>query len=272
MRHSVTAIEGNVYADSFGYLLGSYFGAYDYTATSGGNPTTYAFSGNNSGNAQPTPYLFYDYNPGNSNTRVLARAIVTDLSIKADPGSWLSYSGSIMAFASGVVSNPATIPPVFSSFKAIPSRVGYATIGGTAQYKVTSYELSLKRGESGPIDTLQGIQDPLTIFVGPVQCTAKTAMVVDDDVQLLNYLNGSQPSFSVTVLQGATTAANGVKIQNTLANYESTKVGQVGKAYVTLDTSYTAVANTTDASTAGGGKSPVMVTLSVGTTTGSTTY
>lgn len=272
MRHATLGLEGDVFADSFGYLLASYFGAYDYSATGGSLPTTYAFSQLNTGNAQPTPYLYYDYNPATSNTRVLAKAVVSDLTVKADPGGALGHTTNIMAFASGVVANPATIPPAYSAFKIVPSWKGSVSIGGTFTGKVQNYELSLKRADAGPINTLQGIQDPIAIFVGAAQCSVKTTIVVDDDVQLLNYINGSQPSFKLTATQGATTAANGITVQNTLANYENVKVAQTGGAYVTIDVPFTAIANSTDASTAGAGLSPCKFTLSTGTTTGATLY
>ena len=96
--------------------------------------------------------------------------------------------------------------------------------------------------------------------------------MVDDDVQLLNYLNGSQPSFKLTCYNGTGTAQNGIIVQNTKANYDKVKVVQNGKAYIVLDVPYTALSNSTDKSTAGGGLSPVLLTLATGTTTGSTLY
>jgi hypothetical protein len=266
------SLDGDIFADSFGYLLSSFFGAYDYTGTSGGNPSTYAFSPLNTGTAQPTPYLFYQYNPGNNNTRVFAKSVVSDIQIKVDPGGLLGHSTKIMSFASGVVANPGTIPPAFSSFAVIPSRVATVSIGGTVTPKTLSYELTLKRDNFGEIPTLQGIQDPYAIFAGPANADVKATLVVDDDVQLLNYINGSKPSFTLTALQGATSAVNGIKIQITKLNYNSpTKIVQDG-GYVKLDIPATAIANSTDKSTAGGGLSPCLITLSTGTTTGSTLY
>lgn len=273
MRRAHLSLDGSVFADSFGYILGSYFGAYDYVGTTGSNPTTYAFSQLNTGNAQPPNYLFYYYNPGNGNTRVLANSVCSDFTVKADPGALLTHSSNIMSFASGVVANPATIPPAYSTFTTIPSRVAFATIGGTVTPKVESYELSCKRGEFGPIETLAGIQDPLDIFAGPNQVTVKATLIVDDDVQLLNYLQGSQPAFLLTALQGTTTGINGLKIQTTKANYEKAKIVPPGsKGWVELEVPYTAIANSTDKSTAGGGLSPVLVTLSTATAVGATLY
>jgi hypothetical protein len=272
MRNADLSLAGPIFPDSFGYILSSFFGAYDYTATAGGNPTTYAFSPLNTSNGQPPPYLVYIYNPANSNTRVFAKAVCSDLTIKLDPGALATYTSTWKSFASGVVANPGTIPPTFSSFTALPSRVGGTTIGGTVTGKLESAEYSFKREEFAPIFTLQGVQDPLALFSGPVACTAKTVIIPDDDVQFLNYINQSQPAMVVTATIGATTAANGIKIQTTKSNYETVKVVQTGKAYVTLDVPFTAIANSTDKSTAGGGLSPALVTLSTGTVGTATLY
>ena len=123
------------------------------------------------------------------------------------------------------------------------------------------------------IPTLQGIQEHLTIFAGRASLAGKMSLTIDDDVQLLNYINASQPTLLFTINQGTGTAANGVKVQITKANYDSpTKVIQKGKAYVTLEVPFTAKANSTDKSTAGGGLSPCLVTLSTGTATGTALY
>lgn len=273
LRKSAIVLGGSIFADTFGYVLSSFFGAYDYSATGGGNPTTYAFSPLNTGSTQPTNYHWYDYNPGNSNTRIFAGTKVEQLQIKVDPGALATWTANIQGFSSGVVANPGTIPPAYSSVMAIPSRVGLLTIGGTATAKLLAFEATLKRDQFEMIPTVQGIQDYLQSFAGPAQVTGKFTVVVDDDVQLLNYLNRSQPALALTLNQGATTAVNGVKLQMTKTNYDNpTKVLQKGKAFVVLEVPFTAVANSTDKSTAGAGLSPALVTLSTGTTTGATLY
>lgn len=270
MQQSDITIGGNVYADSFGYVLSNFMGAYDYTATSGSNPTTYAFSPNNGGNGQPTNYVYYFFNPGGANCRAFAGSKVEELSLKADPGSFVSWTAKIQGFASGVVPTPT---PSYSAFTALPGRVGFPSLGGTATAKVISFDIQLKRDQSGPIPTFMGRKDPLAIFVGPAICSGTFVVVTDDDVQLLNYLNGSQPAALFTFLQGTGTAANGITLQMTKCNYDSgTKAVPKGKAWVELTVPFKSVANTTDASTAGGGKSPLLATLSTGTTTGTTLY
>lgn len=268
------AFDGDLFPDSFGYIASSFFGAYDYTATSGTTPTQYAFSPLNTGNGQPPPYLVYIYEPGNSNTRVYAKSVCSDLTLKFDPGALAGYSATIKAFASGVVANSATVPPTFTAFTPLPSRVATVSTNSVVTGKVETAEYTFKRQAFGEIFTLQGIQDPLAIFSGPVSVSCKASMIVDDDVELLRYINQSQLPFLLTARIGQGTAAtdNGVTVQCTKANYEAVKIMNTGKAWVTIDLPFTAIANTTDATTAGGGSSPVKLTLSTKTTGTSTLY
>lgn len=280
MRGGKVTFDGDLFADTFGYFLGCLMGSYDYTATTGGNPTKYAFSPKNvsGSNDQPPNYLFYVYNPagasgGAGTTRVFAVSSVIDLTVKIDPAALMTYTVNIQAYASGLVANPGTLPPTFSSFTPVPSRVASASLDSTNTQLVESAEITFKREEAGPIMTIQGIQDPLEIFVGPLTVTGKITMVMNDETQLKYYLNGTQSkSLTLTANQGSGTAANGLTVQVTKPNWEQVKVLQQGKAYVQVELPFTAIANTTDASTAGSGLSPAKVTLSTGTTTGATQY
>jgi hypothetical protein len=269
MRNSDFTLDGDLFADEFGYILGSFFGAYDYTGTSGGNPTTYAFSPQNTGTGQPTPYLFYDYNPGANQTYVVAKAVIGDLTIKFDPAALTQWTAVGKGFAIGPVATPTQS---FSNFTPVAARVGGTTIGGTITPDLATAEFSFKREEFGEVNTIQGIQDPLAIFSGPVSLAAKFSIVQADATQDLNYVNGSQPSFDVKAVKGLTTAQNGVQVHCSSANYDSVKIVQTGKSYVVLDGGFHGLATTADASTAGGGYSPSKITLSVGTNTGATLY
>ena len=338
------SLDGALFPDTFGYLLSSFFGAYDYTATASTVPTQYTFSPYNKTNGQPNSILLYDYNPAGGaagqtagNTRVYANFVVSDLAIKFAPGAVVEYTATAKSFASGVVTNPGTIPPSFSTFTPLPARTTTVSMGqtltgcssvttantcdstaglqagmsltflsGTAgafpagttvssitdathfvssaaaspalstaivsassiTAKVENADYTFKRQAFAEIWTLNGTQDPMDMFGGPVSVSVKTSLVVDDDVQLNNYILQSQPSFTLTARTGVGVAAtdNGITIQCSQANYESVKLMQHGKPYVILDVPFQAIANTTDKTTAGGGLSPVKVTLSTKTT------
>ena len=275
MRVGNISLEGDLFADEFGWILGSFFGAYDYTATSGSNPTTYAFSPQNTGNGQPTPYIFYNYNPGDNTVSMYAKSIISDLTITMDPSALMKWTASGMSFARAVVPAPTAANALavgFSAFKPVPGRLGATTIGGSATGLVENATYTFKRNEFAPIYTLQGVQDPLALFSGPVTLSVKTSIVMTDDVVYNDYINITQPTWEVSAIAGATSAQNGIDIKTQLANLEDVTVTQTGKAYVYLDANFTALANTTNASTAGTGYSPALVTISVGTNTGSTLY
>lgn len=272
MRVAGISLEGDLFPDEFGWLCGSFFGAYDYTGTSGSSPTTYAFSPNNTGNGQPTPYVFYNYNPGDQTLSIYAKAVISDLTVAFDPAALTKWTASGMAFARGVITSPSASTALavgFSSFKPLPSRYGAVTIGGTYTGLVETSTYTFKREEFAPIYTLQGIQDPLALFSGPVSLAVSASVVMTDDTIYNDYINLTQPTWNLTAITGTGTAQNGIQIHNNLANLEDVKVTQTGKAYVYLSGGFTALANTTDASTAGTGYSPAKVTLSVGTNTGS---
>ena len=273
----------SVGTNSFVYYTGaSVSGAPTVTGASVSTPNAYRFSPQNSGNGQPSSYIFWDFNPGNSNLRCYAKSVVSDLTIKLDPAALTNYTATGMALASGVVAGTGataaaaasvTVPtPSFSSFTPVAARVGGTTLGGTVNPDMLTCEFALKRDEFGPVNTLEGIQDPLSIFSGPVECTAKWEMVQADDTQLNAYIQQTQPTFQVAAVKGTGTAANGVWFHNNQANYEAVKVAQTGKAYVTLAGGHTAIANTTDASTAGTGYSPISLTISTATSGTSSLY
>jgi hypothetical protein len=271
MRVGGITLEGDLFPDEFGWLCGSFFGAYDYTGTGGGSPTTYAFSPQNGGNGQPTPYIFYFYNPGDNTVAVYAKAVISDLSITFDPAALTKWTASGMSFARGVIAAPTAANALavgFSNFKPLASRQAAVTINSVYTGVTESLTYAFKREQFGPVYTLQGIQDPLALFSGPVSLNVKSDLVMVDDVIYNDYINISQPTFEVSALTGSGTGQKGIDIHCQLANFEDIKVAPKG-AYMNLSGSFTGLANTTDASTAGGGYSPALVTLSVGTVTGS---
>lgn len=269
LRWSNFVLEGTLFADEFGYILEAFFGAYDYTA---GPPVVYAFSPLNTGNGQPASYLFYDYNPGGATTRVFSKAVLSDLTIKFEPGALTTWTATGRAFASGVVTTPSV--PTFSTFTPVAAWNGSVTVGGTITPSFESAEFVFKREQFKEVPTLQGIQDPLIPgFSGPVSLNVKCSVVQPGNETLLNnYINISQPTFDLKANKGTGTGVNGLEIHCNVANFEDLKVVQTGKSFVTLDLPFTALANTSDASTAGGGYSPAKLTLTTGTAGTSTQY
>ena len=266
MRIGKLSIDGDFFPDTAGYFLASLFGYYKYVATvASTSPTTYAFSQCNSAPAntpgQPAPILVYAYNPSNGNTRVFARAVASDFTLKVDPASLMSFSCNLMSYASGVVTSPTSIPPAFSSFTPVASRVATMSLAGSTSIKVETAEFAWKRGEAAAINTLQGIQDPMALFVGPLDLSIKAKLVCDSDTELNYFLKGTQNALKLTATQGTTDQVNGITVQCTKVNYNDANISR-DKAYVELTCDIDAIANTTDVATGGNGYSPALVTLS----------
>ena len=279
MRIGKLSFDGDFFPDTAGYWLSSLFGYYSGTAyVSGTSAGTYSFSQANAtpnnSPGQPAPLLVYVYQPQSSTTRVFARSVASDFTLKVDPGALMSYSVSLMSSASGIVTSPATVPPSLSSFTPVASRVATMSIGGSATAKVLSAEYAWKRGEAGEINTLQGIQDPLELFVGPLDLSIKAKIVPADDTELNYFLNGTQNAITLTATQGVTSSGtlNGIVVQCTSVNYNDANVTR-DKAYIEVDLDIDALANTTDRATGvSTGYSPSKVTLSTGQAGTSTQY
>ena len=346
LRVGKLSFDGDAFPDTLGYFLASLFGYYKGTAyVSNTSPSSYQFQQANTtptiNPGQPAPILVYVYNPTTSKTRVYARCVVDSFTLKFDPGAMVTYSASLMAYASGNVTNPNTVPPTFTTATPLPSRIAamtnpsvtlaaasgttttitvtsttglYAgmnvivatgtgafaanttvlsvtnatsfvvsaapttglsaatiTATGSTNTKVLSAEYAWKRDGAAPINTLQGTQDPMQMFVGALDLSIKAKIVPSDDTELNYYLNGVQNGLILTATQGTLAAANGIVIQTSVVNYNDANITR-DKAYIELDLDIDALANNTDLATSGTGLSSAKVTLTTGAAGTTTQY
>jgi tail tube protein len=257
--NSEISLGGDLYTDTIGYLLGGIFGATDFT---GGTPNTHAFSVKNTGNGQPTPFVLYDFDV--TNTRAFAGSKFSELAFKLDPAGLVTWTAKGMGMSSAVVSNPTAS---YSTVTASPAWQAAATIGGTAVLTVVSADVTIKR-ELDAIQTLDGTQNPYSIFQGRCSASGSMTIVMEDDTQLLNYLSASQPALDLTLTTGTGASQQYFQLHFTKCNYDSAVPKQGGKSYIELDIAFTGVANTTDATTAGTGYSPLKATIKNSKATG----
>lgn len=251
---SLLAIGGDVIPDTFGYLLGSIFGCNDFA---GGTPNVFTFASNNAGTGQPTPLLWYVYDA--FNTRVFSGAKCSDLTLTYDPAMLLKWTAKFTGNPSGVVATPT------SSYSAITVQAAWqvsATIAGVAALNLLNASVTFKRATMDAIPTLQGVQSPYKIWSGGLECTGTLNLVMEDDTNLLQYLNNTQPAVVLTFTQGTGATQVAVIVQMTKCNFVSGwKPKLTGKGYVEVGGPFTAVSNTTDKNTAGAGYSPAQVVL-----------
>jgi hypothetical protein len=249
--HSEITIAGDAFADTVGYWLAGVLGATDFT---GGTPNTHAFSVKNTADGQPTSFSIYDYDV--VNTRVYPSQKVNSVALTFNGDGLLTYSTKLIGMASGIVSTPT---PSYSTLVPVAVWTGQATIGGTIVPTLISGDMTISRPVT-PIQTLDTTQHPYRVFAGQVSVTGKLTFVMEDDTQLLNMINNSQPSLDILFSTGTGANLQQIQLHCTKAAYTSAKPAR-GQDYVQVDVNYTGIATTTDATTAGTGFSPVKVTL-----------
>lgn len=257
-RVASVSVGGDVFADTIGYLLGSVTGSVDYT---GGPPNQHAFATNNAGDTQPTPEVWWVYN--NIDTRVFAGAKASEVGLKFDPSGLLTWTGKIMGFMSGPVAATTasyTSEPVSESWRCA------VQLGGSTVTYVENVDLTLKRGVDA-VYSLVGTQDPYRIWSAATAIDGKMTVVFEDNTQLNNFLNNSQPAFDIKWTAGGLTP-HSVEVHSTKANYTTAKPKMSSKGYWELDIDWVGLANTTDKTTAGGGYAPYKATIINGKTTG----
>lgn len=249
-------IGGDVFPDTFGYLLGSVYGAVDFAA---GSPNTHTFAAmnTNASNGQPTPLMCFYYN--GINTRLYPGMKVSELTINFDPMQLVTWTAKAKGYLSGVVSNPT---PSFSAITVQPAWQATMTIGGTAVTNLETCSITIARSSIDAPGTLDGNQSPYVIWAGPMTTTGTMNFIAEDDTILNYFIQGTQPAVVLTLVNGTGASQVQLQIQMTKANFVSGwKYNSGNKGYVEVSGPVTAVANTTDANTAGGGYSPSRVVL-----------
>jgi hypothetical protein len=264
VRQSALTISGDVFPDTFPYWVAGVLGAVDFA---GGTPNTHTIALKNTTDTQPTPFSVFDYN--GIDTRIYAGLKVEEVALNFDPAGLLTYSAKCQSWASG----PFTPTPAVSlAYSSLAPEYGWgvqATVGGSNISYVRKASLSIKRPAS-VINTLALMQDPYKVWSGPATASGSLDLVFEDNTQLNNFLNNSQPSLTL-LFTPVGTGANATTLQFTMtkANFETYVPNQTDAAgYVTATLNFEALANTTDANTAGTGYSPIKVTAKNAKSTG----
>jgi hypothetical protein len=259
LRESEWSFGGDMFADTFGWVARGFFGTEDFTS---GTPNIHNIGLQNTGSnalgeyGQPDYYAYYVFNA--LNTRVVVGK-VTELGIKFDPKAAVTYTAKLMARASGVVTTPTVS---FSSVVPIPSWRASLTWNSVGYRTPMTADYTFTRKSSEAIPTMQGIQDPYTIFVGEVEAKAKFAFVKEDDTIYNLFAAGTQFPVSMAMTQGSGSSQIGLTVQTSVCNSDTDENKLQGKAYNTEDVDFTCLGNSTDATTAGGGEANAKLILS----------
>jgi hypothetical protein len=242
---------GAVFADTVGYGIAGLLGSVATTGASA--PFTHTISLFNSlasgGDVQPISYTMTDFYA--VDVRSYPGCQFSDFSLKFNADGMLEYDAKSTGWASEVVSDPT---PTFSTILPTPVWRGTVSVGGSTVATAMTGNIDMKRPAT-PIYGISNTQDPYQVFLGPLEVTGKITFVMEDDSQLLNFLNNSQPALVFNWAYG--TGAAEVQIQATLTKGAyTTGVIERGEDFVQVSVDFNAQANTTDDG-ASGGFSPI---------------
>ena len=242
---------GAVFADTVGYAIAGVLGSVATTGASA--PFTHTISLFNSlavgGDVQPISYTLTDFYA--VDVRSYPGCQFSDFSLKFNADGMLEYDTKTTGFQSETVSDPT---PTFSTVLPTPVWRGTVSIGGSPVSTAMTGNIDMKRPAT-PIYGISNTQDPYQVFLGPLEVTGKITFVMDNDSELLNFLNNSQPALVFNWAYGA--GASAVQIQATLTKGAyTTGVIERGEDFVQVSVDFNAQANTTDDG-ASGGFSPI---------------
>jgi hypothetical protein len=246
---------GAVFADTVGYAIAGVLGSVATTGASA--PFTHTISLFNSlasgGDVQPISYTLTDFYA--VDVRSYPGCQFSDFSLKFNADGMLEYDTKTTGFQSETVSDPT---PTFSTVLPTPVWRGTVFIGGSAVSTAMTGNIDMTRPAT-PIYGISNTQDPYQVFLGPLEVTGKITFVMDNDTQLLNFLNNTQPEISLNWQYGAGASTVQIRAVLTKGAY-TTGVIERGEDFVQVTVDINAQSNTTDAGSSGG-FSPIKWTL-----------
>jgi hypothetical protein len=245
---------GDVFLDTIGFPIAGVLGDYASTGTSPSVIHTCAVK--NSGDYQATSYSIIDQD--RIQPRSYAAQQFSDLTLTFNADGLLTYDAKSMGYGSATATAPTAS---FSTLTPIAAYTCVPKIGGTAITNLMTANMSIKRPVT-PIHTADNSASPYKIWQGPVSFEGTMSVVMEDETNLLQYLNNSQPSLEFLWTQGTST----LKVFTSKAAFTVGKINR-GTDHVALDLTFVAIANSTDVG-ASAGFSPVKVTLTNSVATG----
>jgi hypothetical protein len=238
---------GAVFADTIGYGLAGLLGSVATTGASA--PYTHTISLLNSltsdVDVQPISYTLTDFYA--VDVRSYPGCQFSDFSLKFNADGMLEYDTKTTGWASSTVADPT---PTFSTVLPTPVWRGTVSIGGSAVATAMEGSIEMTRGVT-PIYGISNTQNPYQVFLGALEVTGNVKFVMENDSQLINFLNNTQPAIVLNWSYGA--GATLVQIQATITKGAYTAaVIERGDDFVSVAIEFNAQANTTDDGASGG--------------------
>jgi hypothetical protein len=238
---------GAVFADTIGYGIAGVLGAVATTGVSA--PYTHTISLLNSltsdVDTQPISYTLTDFYA--VDVRSYPGCQFSDFSLKFNADGMLEYDAKTTGWESSTVADPT---PTFSTVLPTPVWRGTVSIGGSAVATAMEGSIEMTRGVT-PIYGISNTQNPYQVFLGALEVTGSIKFVMENDSQLLNFLNDTQPAIVLNWAYG--TGATAVQIQATISKgaYTAAMIER-GDDFVSVSIELNAQANTTDDGASGG--------------------
>jgi hypothetical protein len=238
---------GAVFADTIGYGLAGVLGSVATTGASA--PYTHTISLLNSLTSdvdiQPISYTLTDFYA--VDVRSYPGCQFSDFSLKFNADGMLEYDTKTTGWASSTVADPT---PTFSTVLPTPVWRGTVSIGGSAVATAMEGSIEMTRGVT-PIYGISNTQNPYQVFLGALEVTGSIKFVMENDSQLINFLNNTQPAIVLNWSYG--TGAALVQIQATITKgaYTAAMIER-GDDFVSVAIELNAQANTTDDGASGG--------------------
>jgi hypothetical protein len=238
---------GAVFADTIGYSIAGLLGSVATTGASA--PYTHTISLENSltsdVDVQPISYTLTDFYA--VDVRSYPGCQFSDFSLKFNADGMLEYDAKTTGWASTTVSDPT---PTFSTVLPTPVWRGTVSIGGASVATAMEGNIDMTRAAT-PIYGISNTQNPYQVFLGPLEVTGSIKFVMENDSQLLNFLNNSQPAIVLDWAYGS--GATQVQISATITKGAYTAgVIERGDDFVSVTIELNGQANTTDAGSTGG--------------------
>lgn len=245
-RHTTIDVAGPAYADTVGYWLGGIMGSVATTGSSA--PYTHEISlKNGTGNtdAQPTSFSVTDFYVAEN--RVYPGCKVTDFSLTFNSDGMLEYTAKLMGHPS---ETSVATSPTFST--VVPTAVwrGTVSIGGLTVGYITAGSLNVTR-KAEAIFGINTDQGPYEVFLGALDAKGQMTFVMENDTQLTNYLNNTQPALTFSWTTGTGAAETQIAFTVTKGAYTTGAIDRGGD-HVALTVDFSSIANTTDAGSTGG--------------------
>jgi hypothetical protein len=238
---------GAVFADTIGYGIAGVLGAVATTGASA--PYTHTISLLNSltsdVDTQPISYTLTDFYA--VDVRSYPGCQFSDFSLKFNADGMLEYDAKTTGWESSLVADPT---PTFSTILPTPVWRGTVSIGGSTVATAMEGSIEMTRGVT-PIYGISNTQNPYQVFLGALEVTGSIKFVMENDSQLLNFLNDTQPAIVLNWAYG--TGATAVQIQATITKgaYTAAMIER-GDDFVSVAIELNAQANTTDDGASGG--------------------